>query len=67
MKAVILMFAFFIMLTATLERFPIIASNKKLTHVYKVKKLPKIPKLPKHNLNKGQLKQMYFLKYIDKT
>lgn len=73
MKELIMIFAVLITLAAGVEMIPVMGSNRKLAKVEGVvggkekEKTNPTKKLPKHNLNSGQLKRMYFLKYIDKV
>jgi len=73
MKELIMIFAVLSTLAAGVEMFPIIGGNKRLAKVENVlgrkvkERIEPTKKLPKHNLNSGQLKKMYFLKYIDKV
>ena len=73
MKELIMIFAVLITLAAGVEMIPVMGSNRKLAKVEGVvggkekEKANPTKKLSKHNLNSGQLKRMYFLKYIDKV
>ena len=71
MKKITLVGAILIGVLATsLQMLPLIVGNKKVaiiqTKVIPIKQNNVLPNLPKHNLNNGQLKRMYFLKYLSK-
>lgn len=73
MKEVIMLFAVLVALATSIEMIPIIGSNRKVAIIENVVggkgDDPQAPtkRLPKHNLNRGQLKQMAWLRYVDKN
>ena len=71
MKEVVLIYAVLLTLATTIEGLPILGGNRRVSHIERLVKVKEQTqasvKLPKHNLNRGQLKKMYFLKYIDKA
>lgn len=71
MKEVVLIFAVLLTLATTLEGIPILGSNRRVSHLERFVKAKEqeqaVVKLPKHNLNRGQLKKMDWLRYVDKA
>ena len=71
MKELILIYAFLLTLATSIKGLPIVGSNRKVAQVESLKKVKEnsepTKRLPKHNLNRGQLKQMYYLQYLDKA
>ena len=71
MKEVIMLFAVLVALATSLEMIPVIGSNRKLAKIENIVggkgNDPQTPtkRLPKHNLNRGQMKQMAWLRYVD--
>ena len=73
MKEIIMIYAVLLTLATAIEGLPILGGNRKVAEVELVKKVKvketsePTKKLSKHNLNRGQLKQMYYLQYLDKA
>lgn len=73
MKEVIMLFAVLVALATSIQLLPIIGSHRKLATIENVvggnDDEPQAPKkyLSKHNLNRGQLKKMHWLRYVDKA
>ena len=71
MKEIIMIYAVLLTLATAIEGLPIFAGSRKVAEVEFVKKVKETSepkkKLSKHNLNRGQLKQMYYLQYLDKA
>ena len=71
MKEIIMIYAVLLTLATAIEGLPILGGNRKVAEVEVVKKVKETSeptkKLSKHNLNRGQLKQMYYLQYLDKA
>ena len=71
MKEIIMIYAVLLTLATAIEGLPILGGNRKVAEVELVKKVKETSepkqKLSKHNLNRGQLKQMYYLQYLDKA
>jgi hypothetical protein len=73
MKEVIMIYAVLLTLATAIEGLPILGGNRKVAEVELIKKAKEqkssepTKKLSKHNLNRGQLKQMYYLQYLDKA
>ena len=71
MKEIIMIYAVLLTLATAIEGLPIFAGNRKVAEVEFIKKVKETSepkkKLSKHNLNRGQLKQMYYLQYLDKA
>lgn len=71
MKEVILIYAVLLTLATTFEGIPILGSNRRVSNLERFIKEKEqelaVVKLPKHNLNRGQLKKMDWLRYVDKA
>lgn len=72
MKEVIIIFAFLLALATSIKLVPIVGNQNRLSLLtVKVKPLaepePDLKVLSKHNLNRGQLKKMHWLRYADKV
>ena len=71
MKEVILIYAVLLTLATTLKGLPIFGSSRKITQLERSIKSKEqelaVVKQPKHNLNRGQLKKMDWLRYVDKA
>lgn len=73
MKELLMLFAVVITLAVGIDLLPIMGSTQKLAAVENVvggavgDSVSPRKRLPKHNLNRGQMKQMYWLPFVDKA
>jgi hypothetical protein len=72
MKEVIIIFAVFIAVVTSVDLVPILGNSNRVSALMgKSKPITEIEgltkRVSKHNLNTGQLKKMYWLRYVDKA
>ncbi len=72
MKDVVILFAVLIALATSIDLVPILGNTNRVSAVMgKAKPItepePEVKRLPKHNLNRGQMKKMHWLRYVDKA
>lgn len=73
MKEVIMLFAVLATLVTSLQMIPVIGSNRKLATIENIvggkddEPQKPVKLVSKYNLNRGQLKKMHWLRYVDKA
>jgi len=73
MKELLMLFAVIITLAVGIEMLPVMGNPRRLAVAENVvgKPLgspePEIKRVSKHNLNRGQMKKMYWLPFVDKA
>lgn len=72
MKEVVILFAIFIALATSIDLVPILGNTNRVSALMGKSKLiteaeSEVKRVSKHNLNRGQLKKMYWLQYVDKV
>ena len=72
MKELLMLFAVIITLAVGVEMLPVMGSTQRLAVAEKViggplgEAEPPIKLIAKHNLNKGQMRKMYWLPFVDR-
>jgi hypothetical protein len=73
MKELLMLFAVIITLAVGIEMLPVMGSTRRLAVAENVvggkqgEEAETIKRVSKHNLNRGQMKKMYWLPFVDKA
>lgn len=73
MKELLMLFAVIVTLAVGIEMLPVMGSTRRLAVAENVvggklkEVIQPIKNLRKHNLNSGQMKKMYWLRFVDKA